>query len=215
MDAQLKQRVVGAAVLVALFVIFIPMFLDDGGGVDEPNLPLEVEPEEPVDFSSRVVPLDDTTMDRLEQAMDAAPEELVAPEEGSAVAVPVPLDDEPAEGEQASSSEPIAGVTETEPQAEVAAAVQPVTEKASKPLRTGVTAWVVQLGSFTAEANATGLVERLKKDGYTAFIEPVNDAEKVSYRVRVGPELSEADADRVRDELAEKVKLKGIVMRYP
>ncbi len=38
MDRQLKQRVVGAGLLIALGVIFIPIFLDNGG-VDSPVPP--------------------------------------------------------------------------------------------------------------------------------------------------------------------------------
>jgi DedD protein len=78
-----------------------------------------------------------------------------------------------------------------------------------------VNAWVVQLGSFAAEANAVALVETLKAGGFAAFIEPLQDGAKVSYRVRVGPELTRDTARQVRDKLAEKVDIKGIVMRYP
>ena len=74
---------------------------------------------------------------------------------------------------------------------------------------------MVQVGSFTTQANADGLVQRLKQAGYTAFIEPLGDGDKPTYRVRVGPELTKLTAERIRDEIAQDIELKGIVMRYP
>jgi DedD protein len=191
MDAQLKQRVVGAAVLVAIGVVFIPIFLDETSEDQDQALPFGIESEPPGDFNSRVVPLDDDTMDRLERAMDSTPEEL---------------------GESRISQDPPRQVPVPTPKAAGSPreATAPVAET-----RTGVTAWVVQLGSFSSEENAIGLIERLKKKGYTVFIEPSRDDGKVTYRVRVGPELTKVVADRIRDKLANDVDIEGLVMRYP
>ena len=183
MDPQLKQRVVGAAVLVAVGVVFIPIFLNDASDDYEQSLPEGIGMAPPEDFSSRVVPLDDELMDQVERAMDATPQELANPQGwGSA----------PAE-----SSGP------DEAQTTVAAT------------RTGVTAWVVQVGSFSSEENAKALVKRLKQGGYTAFIEQLRNEADLAYRVRVGPELNKISADNIRDALAKDIEIDGIVMRYP
>lgn len=221
MDAQLKQRVVGAAVLVALGVIFIPLMLDNGGD-SGPAVDLEIGSPPPADFSSRVIPIDDATMDRVEHAMDAPPEEFTgevrADEESPEPVIAEPLT-EPAnesadevipEPEMQSAQEP--PVEDEEARVPAAKAV---TGTPKSPARAGVTAWVVQLGSFTTQANADGLVQRLKKAGYTAFIEPLDDGGKPTYRVRVGPELTKLTAERMRDDIAKNIELKGIVMRYP
>jgi DedD protein len=81
--------------------------------------------------------------------------------------------------------------------------------------RTGVTAWVVQVGSFSSEENAKALLKRLKQGGYTAFIEQLRNEADLAYRVRVGPELKKISADNIRDELARDIDVDGIVMRYP
>lgn len=81
--------------------------------------------------------------------------------------------------------------------------------------RVGVTAWVVQLGSFAAEDNALALEKRLKDAGYRAFIEKLITEDGTVYRVRVGPELLRADARAVRERLEREIDLKGIVVRYP
>lgn len=174
MDLQLKQRVVGAAVLAALGVIFIPIFLDDKHDEKDLLLAPRVESAPAGDFNSRVVPLDDRFIKQVERAMDATPQELIKSRHWS----------RDSEG----------------------AVVTP---------RTGVTAWVVQLGSFSTEGNAETLVEKLRIDGYTAFIEQLPDDSKLAYRVRVGPELTKKAAGKIRDQLAKRLKLDGIVIRYP
>ncbi len=181
MDPQLKQRVVGAAVLVAIGVVFIPIFLDE---TDRENgLPIApgIGSEPPEDFNSRVVPLGDTMMEQVERAMGATPQELTEPQDWSDGSPRIAV--------------PLAEVTATP--------------------RTGVTAWVIQVGSFESEENAKALVEKLRKGGYTAFIEHLRDDTKFAYRVRVGPELTKVTADKIRDELAKDIDLDGIVMRYP
>jgi DedD protein len=191
MDPQLKQRVVGAAVLVAIGVVFIPLFLNESGDDHERAPLLDLDTTPPADFNSRVVPLDDETMEQVERALESTPEELQeAAGWGDETAAAVePSDD-------GSPSPP-------PPSAPTAAP------------RTGVTAWVVQLGSFGSEDNANALLEKVKKGGYTAFIEPLHEDGKVVYRVRVGPELTKVTADQIRDKLAKDVAIKGIVMRYP
>lgn len=223
MDAQLKQRVVGAAVLVALGVIFIPLMLDNGGD-SGPAVELDIGSPAPADFSSRVIPIDDATMDRVERAMDAGPEEFTGEADaddespGTTIAEPViepaaeSADEDAPEPEMLSVQEPSVAADKAHVPTE-----QPDsnTPEPAAPPRTGVTAWVVQLGSFTTQANADGLVQRLKKSGYTAFIEPLDDGGKPTYRVRVGPELTKLTAERIRDDIAKNVELTGIVMRYP
>jgi len=183
MDPQLKQRVVGASVLAAIMVVFIPILFDETRDEQQRSLPVDIEADFPGDFNSRVVPLDDETMDWVEQGMDMTPEQL---------------EQQRARRDPSSVPPEIVALTSA-----VAAT------------RTGVTAWVVQLGSFSNEQNAIGLIERLQKTGYTAFVEPLRDVGKISYRVRVGPELTKVAAEEIRDKLATDVAIKGIVLRYP
>ncbi len=79
----------------------------------------------------------------------------------------------------------------------------------------GLSAWIVQLGSFTEEDNAQSLNEKLRKAGYPAFVEPLKKNGKISYRVRVGPEIRRSEADLLLKNLKDKMKLDGIVVTYP
>ncbi len=223
MEAQLKQRVVGAAVLVALGVIFIPLMLDNGGD-SGPAVDLEIGSPPPADFSSRVIPIDDATMDRVEEAMNVPPEEFTgevrADEESPETVIAEPLAEPANESADEVIPEPEMQSAQERPVEDEKARVPAEkaisnTPKPPAPAQAGVTAWVVQLGSFTTQANADGLVQRLKKAGYTAFIEPLDDGGKPTYRVRVGPELTQLTAERMRDDIAKNVNLNGIVMQYP
>lgn len=231
MDAQLKQRVVGAAVLVALGVIFIPLMLDNG---DDPGpaVDLDIGSPAPADFNSRVIPIDDATMERVGRALDATPDEFTGPARVDDAASDAMADDseiepagEPAaeagpepepgpDAEPETSPAPVPSLAADKTRAPAEQAPSTASQPAAPP-RTGVTAWVVQVGSFTTQANADGLVQRLKQAGYTAFIEPLGDGDKPTYRVRVGPELTKLTAERIRDDIAKDIELEGIVMRYP
>jgi DedD protein len=79
-----------------------------------------------------------------------------------------------------------------------------------------LSAWVVQLASLKQEDNARSLVDRLRGQGYPAFLEAGADpARDKVWRVRVGPELSRSQAESLRLRLAQDVELKGLVLPYP
>jgi DedD protein len=75
-------------------------------------------------------------------------------------------------------------------------------------------AWVIQMGSFKQKSNALKLVNKLRAKGYRAFIQNVNMASGENTRVFVGPEHQQASARIVATELANDMKLHGIVISY-
>lgn len=75
----------------------------------------------------------------------------------------------------------------------------------------GATRWVVQTYSFTNEANAKSLVEKLRKAKFDAFIETVPGSGGVNYRVSVGPEPDRGRAEQARKRLESSVGMNGIV----
>ncbi|MDV3238684.1 MAG: SPOR domain-containing protein, partial [Gammaproteobacteria bacterium] len=106
------------------------------------------------------------------------------------------------------------------PAAEPAAAAEPAPAPAAasapaEPAAAPQSGWIVQLASLSNKDNAMALRERLRGLGYTAFVEEAKTAKGVLYRVRVGPELERANAEKLRNRLQEQVDLKGIVTSYP
>ncbi|HEY5700876.1 MAG TPA: SPOR domain-containing protein [Gammaproteobacteria bacterium] len=197
MDEQLKQRLVGAAVLVLLAVIFIPMILDQP---PEPAPRLKATPvpaKSDESFSSRIFPLD-------------APETPLVDEQRTRRAV------EPMVSASAAARE---GETSGSANASDAAADEPTAASSggssSGAGAVGPTAWAVQLGSFSSSQNAVALRDRLRKKGYTAFVEKAESRGSEVTRVYVGPALAREQADEVVKKLYAETKLKGIVVRYP
>ncbi len=195
MNIQLKQRLMGAVVLVSLAVIFIPMILPGGGelsnSIEGSNVPAPPDYRFPAAKSTPKAP-----------AMAAAP--------------PVPLKGDSTLVRTTSEKAgdiPLPDVSEKAPP-KPAKSVKPASSTASS--GKDVVAWVVQVGSFSKQRNAQLLRDKLRKQGYASFMERVDGKQRTTYRVRVGPELTRALAVKLQKRLAKKQKLKDtVVKRYP
>ncbi len=189
MNDQLKQRLVGAIVLVSLAVIFIPMILPGGGMGDSMNI--RKAPPEP-----------DYRFPPPKPAPKAPP---------MSDAVIVPMGD--AEPKPSTSSKKRSSTSDIKVNSKKTVVSTPVKKLNIKPGQ--VTAWIVQVGSFTSASNAKALRDKLRKMGYSSFVEAVKGKQGMNYRVRVGPELTRVLADKLQKQLVKKVKLKGVVQSYP
>jgi DedD protein len=76
-------------------------------------------------------------------------------------------------------------------------------------------AWVVRVASFRKADNASALRERLRGQGYAAFIQSVSIGGSRWHRVLVGPEVDKGQATVARDEIRDEFDLKGMVVRHP
>lgn len=211
MEKQLKERLIGAAVLVMLAVIFIPMVLDDSAdtnvAITETNIP-----ERPEDnFNSRIVPISETDLTPIK--VEPRIKEDVPLKDQSTLDV-VQAEVEP-ETEAKPESVPDVAMPAPETVVENNKQASDTSSKITDSKQMGATAWVVQLGSFSSEANASGLNDKLKNAGFPSFVEPLKRGTSMVYRVRVGPELLRTDAQKVQKKLMDSLKLEGIVVRYP
>jgi DedD protein len=75
--------------------------------------------------------------------------------------------------------------------------------------------FAVQLGALRSETDANALRDRARAAGFVAFVERVNAEAGVLWRVRVGPELDRASAERRRGELKSKLNIDGLVVSHP
>ena len=75
--------------------------------------------------------------------------------------------------------------------------------------------WVVQVGSFLSKDNAEKLNQKVKKAGFRSFVNPITQNNKIMHQVCLGPEYDEADAKNLLKEIKNKMKLDGIVKKYP
>ena len=212
LDKAYKQRMVGALVLVALAVIFLPMLFSRQ---DEQR---QVTVEAPAAPQAPAVP-------QVQMETVAVPEPQALPQE------PVPTDDEVAEQEAPSAPVAAAPVvpaqivkpaTPPPTSKPIPAPAQPITAgpsaAASKPDATqsrvdanGLSvSWSVQLASLSSRASAESLQKTLRSQGYNAYIRSADGKN----RVFVGPLIERAEADRLRDLLGRQQNLKGFVVRF-
>lgn len=88
-------------------------------------------------------------------------------------------------------------------------------ESAKKDAPGKLSAWVVQAGSFSDEANAKALMFKLRQAKISAFVEMVPGSNGASYRVRVGPELERSRADAILKKMDSEAGVKGMIVSYP
>lgn len=177
MDSGLKQRLVGAAVLVALAVIFLPMLVKgpapDSGVSD---LPLTMPPAPTGEYATRDLP-------------------LVAPEARSPAAL--------GDGRLPTVDTANAPASETLPLGEPAPAVAseldaPAAAPARLPASVAAGNHAVSFGAYATRENARVVVARLRAAGLPGYEEPTTAAGKQAWRVRIGPYANRADAEAAR-----------------
>jgi DedD protein len=185
----LKQRLVGAIVLISLAVIFLPMLLDGTNGSGSSRL-VDRMPATPVyQFETLEIPLD------LPQSEPREPTEPKA---------------------EAHNSEPEKPAVIVKPTAPAAPVAPPaaVKKKAAPRQKADDDGWVVQMGSFSSADNAHALRDKLRKHAFKAYVESIKSGGATSYRVRVGPEVSREKADALKERISKKLKLDSIVMPH-
>lgn len=217
LDNVFKQRMVGALVLIAVAVIFLPMLFtkqDESHRVlvDAPAAPqtpptpqVQIEPvpvPEPQALPQEPVPADDE-IGQIAQA----PSTPIAPAPPAAKPTPAPA--APAAPAAKPAPKPAAPAPAAPATAPAQAATKPATPSGVDANGLSVS-WSVQLASLSNRANADNLQKTLRTQGYNAYI---RSADGVN-RVFVGPLIERAEADRLRDQLDKQQKLKGIVVRF-
>jgi DedD protein len=196
MDPALKQRLLGAVVLIALAIIFIPMlFSGSGPKQDSATVDLELPPPPSREFETRVLSVDAVNQDPSRMpAQVAAPSEPLATVDTKA---PPRLDARP-EGSAPTVTQP--AVTSAPAESKPAEAPKPPTPAQIEAGKGADARYLVHLGVYSATKNADELVAALKRSGFPAYSESTDFKGKPAQRVRVGPfaDRAEAEAARIR-----------------
>ena len=202
MERALKERIVGAVILVALVVLVVPIFLDGPPGAGETVSQRVLLPgQEDQDIKTvvldreRSVPIPAVNTPADKSSMDSAVTATPALEETAPAAVASDTDEQPAQ--PAAEKPPVESVV----------APPPVASST-----TGM--WAVQLGSFSDKQNAEKLAADLRRQGYVAFLSRVMRDGIELHRVRIGPQENRARAEVTAAKL-EKVGHKGQVVPHP
>ncbi|HBP5738840.1 TPA: SPOR domain-containing protein [Pseudomonas aeruginosa] len=196
LERGLKQRIVGALVLIALAVIFLPMLFTREDESRQVVVEAPPRPQSPAMPSVEVQPTEVPELQPGEE--DIAPEIV---QEGSPAATQPPA--------QAQAQAPAASLPPSQPQPPAAPPSPPPAEKRLD-ANNLPQSWSVQLASLSNRARAEELQKTLRSQGYNAYIRSFDGMN----RVFVGPVIQRAEADRLRDQLSKQQKLNGFVVRF-
>jgi DedD protein len=193
MERALKERIIGAAVLVLVVVLVVPVFLDGTPGGDEivsERVPLPGQAEQ----KSQTVVLERDRKDPVPVATGNAPAQKQEREPPPKLLV--------------KQAEPETVKPDPEPEP-----AKPAAEKsAANASSTGM--WAVQLGSFSDQENAERLAADLRKQGFAALLSQLSTSSGQLHRVRIGPQKDRESAEAMAARL-EKAGQKGHVVPHP
>lgn len=195
MDRSLKERIIGAVVLVVFAVMVVPVFLDgpstkteiitesvslpgqNGQTRKTQTIVLERDRTEPVPVSANTSGADDKpAVTHVEKDLPVA-------------------DKSPATG-------PVKSQPKAAGNTKLVQAISP----------TGM--WAVQLGSFSNQANADRLAADLRKQGFAAFLSQLQTESGSLHRVRIGPQKNREGAEAMAAKL-NSAGHKGQVVTHP
>ena len=198
MERALKERIIGAIVLVIFVVLVVPIFLD--GPSDDGEI-----------VSQRVL-----LPGQKDQDM-----KTVVLERGRSEPIPVvnSSGDNSAKSDEVPAEPRVMQPTpETVPQQEIVRVEQDPSPRPpaepQEPAASTTGMWAVQLGSFSNKENAEKLAADLRKQGYAAFLSQLQTSSRQLHRVRIGPQKDRASAEAMAARLL-KVNHKGQVVPHP
>lgn len=196
MDSNVKQRLVGALILVALGVVFWPIIFVPGPEPAE-EIAITVPPEPPIDITP--VPEPDDFGLRQSASAETPPGEDIdvffpEPEEGSA---PAPL---PQQSDVVSVPEP----AEAREQLET-----PALDADGLPI-----AFSLQVATMSNRERAERLRDELVAAGYKGYLKRLRRDDKLLYRVLVGPRFNRDDLLPIKAAVDASWGVESLIMRY-
>lgn len=223
MEQNLKQRLVGALVLISLAVIFLPLVFD--GQQQRIDTTQYAIPEQPA-LTLKAVDIEPLEQQAAQElaVVNAITQQKQEQEEQAATQMPADANsaaNSTANVPATQQQSPAAATPTTQPASPVATYIEQE-KKIDQALQTAppgqtvdlAEAWIIQVGAFSSQPNADGLRDKLKANGYPAFVKPVKVAAGSLFKVYVGPEIRRQRADQQKLELEQKFQLKALILKY-
>ncbi|MHA3887909.1 SPOR domain-containing protein [Stutzerimonas degradans] len=191
LDKGLKQRMVGALVLIALAVIFVPMLFTREDDLRHVVVDAPAMPNTPPVAQIEIEPVEVPEPKSIPEGFE------IVENDASAESAAVPS--EPTESPAVAEPEQVKAPAQTTPEP------QPRVDADNLPV-----SWSIQLASLSNRASAEKLQKTLREQGYNAYIRAADGMN----RVFVGPLIERDEANRLRDQLQRQQKLNGFVVRF-
>lgn len=201
MRESVKHRLIGAAVLAAIAVLFLPSFFKD-------RQQYQVDTSSQIPGRPSITAVDFNEPTRSEGIEPApAPETMFLPDESESVPIAqIPPPEQSAIAlDVASSNQSLSSAVTT------SVASVPV-----MPLNTqGLPdTWVIQVASLSAQAAANKLRDQLQAEGHKAYVRAVTGASATTYRVFIGPKQDKAEAIAIKTQLDKRLKVNSLVLPF-
>jgi len=227
MDRRVKERLVGASILVALIVLIAPELLSGPApNPPAPNaagaaLPSAAEPVRNVTVDiaagrAAAIPETAPSADVAAAALHGDAQPVAAAAQSPASVQRPTAAQSPAADQGAAATQSAA--TERSPAASAAPASAletpaPSPRSTAAPVKTaaGTHSWSVQLGSFASHANADKLVRQMRAQGFAVYVLTGGSQSSLRYRVRIGPMADRAVAAQVMAKLKAQGHVSSLV----
>lgn len=211
MERQLKERLIGAAVLVAVAVVMVPEMFSGPHSHSEPSADassassgqiktyhIELQSAHSAEAAAPVAVEAPAAQPRDEAPSGPATSNVVSTSSNSVSSV-----SSSTASASSSTSRPDTGPAPaaTKPAAKPASTPEQVPNKAVLVAKPAEGDWTVQVGSFATQDKAHQIVGKLKEQGYPAYLGKVTVGGKTLYRVRVGATPTRAAAESTLQKL--------------
>lgn len=220
MENSLKQRIVGAVVLIALAVIFLPSILKEKQNQqpfqskippkpiqniertiseeaksknEQTQLSLDELESKTKERKSKVIKLADSDSKVVDKTESESEAKQLAKDKETQPTKIVPIKTEQMSNNELETDDPIATIGEQFKKA----------------------AWVIQIASFSNKSNAVSFVDKLKDAGHKAYRRKnLNPKGKTIYRIFVGPYIKKQGALDALIKVNKISSLSGIILAF-
>ncbi|HIE5766398.1 cell division protein DedD [Proteus sp. GOKU] len=219
MASKFQNRLVGAVVLVAVGVIFLPALLDGDKKYNEDqfaSIPLVPKPGDEQEIES-IAPIEQTSVPSTpsEGASEGMLSEAVTGVEQPTVTTPEPPAVVPVTPPVQPPQQPTQQPTPTpEPPAVVTPPVQPPAPPVQETKPPKGEAWVVQLGALKNAAKVEEIIAKMHFSGYPVYTVPARPVAGQVTRIYIGPSASKSELQAILPHLKELTGLQGEVRAY-
>lgn len=198
MKEAVKHRLIGAAVITAIAVLFLPSFFKD-------RQAYQVNTESQIPDRPSITAIDFNEPEQAEGIEPApAPETMFVPEESTALPADVMND-----------VKPIAATSSAGAQSSIASkAVTPAVAEMPLNAQGLPDAWVIQVASLGNSEAAIKLRDQLQREGHKAYIRSVDGGNSKIHRVFIGPKLDKAETLTLKTQIDKRFNVKSMVLPF-
>ena len=208
MNEILKQRLVGALILIALGVVFWPIiFVEPGDSASREERRIPARP------GVNTEPIAAPQKDKLRQAPQLESRREQERQELERASTPDPIAVAVVEDKEVVAAEPVkpAPVQTTKDTAKTRtkAPVKPTLDSEGVPI-----AWILQVASVSKPEKADELRRQLLELGHKAYVKKIHRSGNVLLRVYIGPKFERAQLDKIKPAIDTQFGVQSMVVRY-